>query len=474
MRISFATEYRLTAKELSAMGAATLQGDDTILISGICTDSREAGEEICFAALRGERVDGHDYIASAIARGATSILCERIPKECFDPRIAFLTVPDTGKALLALASARRKMLAVSVTAVTGSVGKTTTKELIASVLSVRARTYRSGGNHNSLIGMPLSLLEISSEDKEAVLEMGMSGRGEIEVMSRAACPDIAVITNIGTSHMELLGSRENILEAKLEIRAGLSDGGLLLLDGDEPLLEGIFGKTYRTASVSREGKNCDYFAQNIRMDTKYTHFDVNAHGVLHRELSIRALGAHNVTAALFAFAVGEARGLSVEEIREGLLLYTPSGMRQSFSRIGEMTVLEDCYNAAPESMRAALRVLADYAALTKTRSVAVLGDMLELGETSPVLHREVGRALVSLGIDRLCTLGELGAQIAMGAIEAGMPRERLLILPDSKGNPEAGERIARDLLLPGDTVLVKASRGMALETLTDAWNHQNA
>ncbi len=469
MKVLFPTEYTCSSKTLAAMCGAEVTGACEVRVKGLCTDSREAGEGICFVALRGERVDGHDFIPSALSLGSACVLCRQIPEGEILADVAFLTVPDPEKALLDLASARREELTLPITAVTGSVGKTTTKELIASVLSVGRNTYRSLGNHNSLIGMPLSLLAIGADAEEAVLEMGMSALGEIEAMSHAARPDIAVITNIGSSHMELLGSRENILRAKSEIRSGLVPGGLLLLNGDEPLLRQLDGKSYRTAFVSIEGKNADYLAQNIRMDTEYTRFDLIAHGVVHRELCIRALGAHNVYAALFAFAVGEARGCSLEEIREGLLAYSPSGMRQTVCKIGDLTLLEDCYNAAPESMRAALRVLVDYAALTKTRSVAVLGSMLELGEASADLHRAVGAYAAELGVSLLCVFGQGGREIAKGAEEAGLPTDRIHIFSEEKGSREAAEQMFGELLTAGDTVLVKASRGVGLEALTDTW-----
>lgn len=462
MRIT--TQAELTARDIARICGATLIGADAdVRICGICTDSREADASTLFVALRGERVDGHDYIDAATLRGCRCVLCER---ECATDAIG-LIVPDTEAALLRLANTYKKMLSCRTVAVTGSVGKTTTKEMIASVLSAHACVYRSGGNHNSVIGMPLSVMEIGHAHSLAVLEMGMSGFGEIERMSLCAMPDIAVITNIGTSHMEMLGSRENICRAKLEITAGLSAGGILMINGDEPLLRDAKKDGCRTVTVSIEHSDADFYAENIRIEEDGTHFDAICRQGACRDLHIRVQGKHNVYAALFAFAVGTVSGMSPEHIREGLLSYLPSGMRQMIVRHGAWTLIEDCYNASPESMRAAIDVLTGCARRGDGRSVAVLGDMLELGVTSDDLHHAVGVYAAEHGVEALVAVGKGGALIARGARAAGMPSEHICEYRDVDALV-ASTDILKKMLCANDTVLFKASRSVRMERVIEA------
>jgi len=293
--------------------------------------------------------------------------------------------------------------------------------------------------------------------------MGMSGRGEIERMSRAAQPDIAVIANIGTSHMEMLGSRECIRDAKMEIALGLRKGGYLLLNKDEPLLRGAVGKSYRTLYVSLSCEEADFFAQNIRMENGCTYFDACWREGRLENLSLSLMGRHNVYAALYALAVGLLLDVPKDAIRRGLRAYTPEGMRQNLYRHGGITLIEDCYNASPESMRAALDVLQ---AAATGRRIAVLGDMLELGVTSATLHKEVGAYLAALRVERLFTVGEGGSLIAEGAVSAGMSRDCIFECPQ-KEDIDALCKALGSCLSFGDTVLVKASRGVKLERVID-------
>lgn len=463
MKVTMQSE--LTTQEICTMCGGSLVGDGSIEIRGFCTDSREADEATAFVALRGERVDGHDYIGAACARGCRLVICERVTDGC---DVTQIVVPDSEMALSHMAAARRRTLSCKTVAVTGSVGKTTTKEMIAAVLSTHASVYRSEGNHNSVIGMPLSVMEIDRAHDFAVLEMGMSGRGEIERMSRSACPDIAVVTNIGTSHMEMLGSRENICRAKLEILCGLREGGVLLLNGDEPLLQGVEGKTYRTLYISLSCENASLFAQNIQVESDGTRFDAVWEGKRYADLRIRVQGRHNVYAALYAFAVGMLSGLTEEEIREGLLLFAPTGMRQNVYPYRGVTVVEDCYNASPESMRAAIDVTVECARRTGGRSIAVLGGMLELGNESDALHRAVGAYAMQAGVDRLLVLGHGGEMIAHGAYDEGFEKERIHVNADTENVVCTAEAL-RDVLRDGDCVLFKASRSIRMERVLEYW-----
>lgn len=455
-RISFGTLARLCGGEIypGALGQ--------VFVKSICTDSREAGPQTAFVALRGDHVDGHDYIPAALELGCKCIICEHRTEELVNSEATAIVVNDSELALSKIANAYRQYLSCSHIGVTGSVGKTTTKDLIASVLSVSHPTFATPGNHNSLVGMPLSMLETPLNTEWSVLEMGMSNFGEVERLSITAEPEIAVITNIGTSHMESLGSRENICRAKLEILCGLRTGGTLLLNGDEPLLEKIGGKSYRTVYVSLLRENADFFAKNIIVEPDCTTFDVVWQGGVAKDLCIHLMGRHNVYAALYAFAIGTMVGMSENEIRRGLALYEPQGMRQHIYSFKGLTLIEDCYNASPESMQAAIDVLDEYSRNTGRRSIAVLGDMLDLGYDSPSLHLKVGNHLADRKINRLFTLGQGGDQIAVGARQGNMLLDNI----GQNSNVEAFEVTAEQLLKEvkeGDVILFKASRAIGME-----------
>lgn len=458
--MSFGTLARMCRGELyqGALGEVSVRG--------ICTDSREAGPELAFAALRGEHADGHDYIAKAIENGCRCVICEHRNEALEASNATAIVVNDTELALsrLAYAYRRQNLGRVRTVAVTGSVGKTTVKDMIHAAFSEKHKTHKTPGNHNSLIGMPLSVLETPADSDWTVLEMGMSGFGEIERLSILAEPDIAVITNIGSSHLEMLGTRENICRAKLEILCGLREGGYLILNGDEPLLKNIKGKSYRTLYVSLECEKADFFAKNIRVESDCTRFDAVCKGVEMKDLCIRVLGRHSVYAALYTLAAGMLTGLSQEELRRGLLRFSPEGMRQRVYDLGQITVIEDCYNASPESMIAAIDVLDAYSRQNHRRSVAVLGDMLELGQESPALHRSVGVHLAKRSIDRLFTLGVGGDQIAIGARQTGMLANRISRRSDVKDLAGMAELLLEELH-PGDVVLFKASRGVCAEKI---------
>ncbi len=457
-KISFGTLARLLGGELhqGALGEVSVRR--------ICTDSREAAPDTAFVALRGERVDGHDYIAAALENGCRCVICEHRTEELERSEATAIVVNDSELALSKLANRYRSYLHCRTVAVTGSVGKTTTKDLIADTLGVSHRVSKTAGNHNSVVGMPLSMLEIEPESEWAVLEMGMSGFGEIERLSIAAEPDIAVITNIGTSHLEMLGSRENIRRAKLEVLCGLKQNGILILPYDEPLLRDVRGKSYRTVYVSLFCEKADFYAQNIRVETDRTLFDIVYEKGTVKDLSVRLLGKHNVYAALYAFAVGILSGMGEDDIRAGFLKYTTDGIRQHIYHAGGITIIEDCYNASPESMIAAVDVLEEYSRNTGRRSVAVLGDMLELGTDSPALHRSVGSYLAKKRISRLYTVGCGGDQIAVGARQNGMAAQYISQNRDRDALDITVDALARELH-KGDVVLFKASRAVGAEAI---------
>lgn len=478
MKITLASPLSVSALTLMAGGRLTLTGQVDPVITHICTDSREADGSTLFCAIRGERVDGHDYMAKAVELGGKVFLCERIPDGLPSESCAFIVVEDTVAALSALALSRREaeVQALSIVAITGSVGKTTTKEMTAAVLSQGKTIFKKDGNYNSTIGLPLSFMEIPTDTECAVLEMGMSSRGEISAMTAAVRPNIAVVANIGSSHLEYLGTRENIARAKLEIASGLPDGGTLLINGDEPLLahlgqdfsedRPLIPEGIRVLRVSLAGaENADYQANHITSREDGMAFDLTTPEGVWRDLYIPAVGQHFIWAASFAAAVGQLSGLHEGQVREGLASYRPASMRQDIRKLGGITLMVDCYNAAPESMQAALSALSLIAG--NRRRIAVLGDMKELGADTVALHRTVGAYAAEGGIDLLITVGELGTEIATGAMEAGMSPDAIRITGGKDTYAETADYL-KSILREGDHVLFKASRSMALETVVEA------
>lgn len=453
-------------------GEVTTIGEDApVSFETICTDSREAQFGSLFLAMKGERVDGHAYILDALGNGCGCVLCEYLPETLKRGGLSFsaLVVPDTRRALALIAKAYGKHVGQKKVAITGSVGKTTTKEMVASVLTQQYRVHKTQGNFNSMIGMPMTLLEAPIDTQVSVLEMGMGAVGEIDTMSRLVCPDVALITNIGSAHLEALGSRENICSAKMEIVHGLTEDGTLILNGDEPLLWLMKGSSYHPLFVGIKNREADIRAMNIRQNKAGTIFDMIDRGRVVTNMEIPVLGEHNVYNAMFAYAVGVSLGVSTEAIRRGLAQFSNTGMRQNIYRFHDVDVIEDCYNASPESMKAALKVLDSYAAQNgNLRRVALLGDMKELGENSQKMHREVGEAAAASRLDLLITFGDLADDIALGAVMKGMEREKVIVLPEASGKEKVALTLSEHLL-PGDCLLVKASRAMALEEVLAHW-----
>ena len=423
------------------------------------TDSRKiAGGELFFA-LCGEKFDAHKFVPDVISAGA---LCAVVSKPQAE-NIPHILVADTRAALGAFAKnyyARFRSLTVGVT---GSVGKTTTKEFIAAVLAEKYETAKTQGNFNNEIGLPMTLLAFEAPHNALVAEMGMSARGEISRLTRLARPDIAVITNIGSSHLENLGTRENIALAKLEITEGLSAEGLLIANGDEPLLAHAKSVFENTVFVSLIDKNCDYFAYNIKEEAGFTSFTYNSPKYTGENAKIPAAGRHNVYNALCAVAVGEAAGLTREQISAGLLAFTGAAMRAEAKKRGDVTVVEDCYNANPDSMKAALNTLGAQKLPEGARKIAVLGDMLELGTVAESSHYEIGK-LAAEKADLLFCYGELSRLIAAGAWVNGMKETAFHF----ETKEELSENL-RKTAKSGDMVWLKASRGMRFEDIAEAF-----
>jgi len=459
MSIIHVDKMKLSLNDIARITNGELFYSSSQIIKNLSLDSREIEEGTLFIAIKGERFDGHDYIGDAFADGAACILAERIP---YKVKGNVILVDRSLDALGALARHHRESVDPFTVAITGSVGKTTTKQFVYAVLKQKFRTHKTDQNFNNEIGLPLTVLKMESAAEALVLEMGMSLKGEISHLSRIAKPDLAIVTNVGSSHIENLGSREGIRDAKMEITDGLREDGTLLLNGDEPLLSGSEGATY----VAINNENADYLACNIVEDRCGITFDIKYADGVCEGLRINTFGMHNVLNASFAYVAGRRAGLCDDEIRAGLLEFENVGMRQNIYDFEGKTFIEDCYNASPESMKASLTVLRSTAAVRGGRKIAVLGNMLELGSFSERLHRQVGTNAAACELDRLYCFGCDASHIAKGAIEAGMPAENTVTFCDISGVDEIGAALAKDLKA-GDNVLFKASRGVKLERVIE-------
>lgn len=417
--------------------------------SGFATDSREVKEGDCFLCIRGERTDGHLYIASAEENGAACFLCE----EDLKTKLPYIKVKSVTEGLQNMALHHRKtsLFDTKIVAVTGSVGKTTTKELTAVVLSEAYKTYKTRGNKNSETGLPITVLETESGHQAAVVEMGMSGLGEIRTLSKVALPDIGIITNIGLSHIEHLKTQENILKAKTEIVDGMAPSSPLLLNADDPLLFGWKGWE-NILFFGIRNPAADFRAEEIAGDDHSVRFTI-VHGKERVPAGIPIAGVHNVYNALAAVASGVLLGIPLEKGAEGLKNYVSPPMRQKIYETKGITVFEDCYNAVPDSVIASLQVLKRM----NGRRIALLGDMLELGERSAELHRLVGQSLS--GVDFCISYGPHAEDYAEGARNAGLPRENIFAFPVRE---EASRKLI-ETVRKGDCILFKASRGMHAE-----------
>ena len=428
--------------------------DSQNIINRVSIDSRDVDENTIFFCIKGERFDGHDFINDVAEKGVGVIVSHK-KTECNAPVIY---VKDTKQALLDFASYYRCSFDdLLVVGLTGSVGKTTTKEMVACVLAQKGETLKTEGNLNNEIGVPKTLFRLENSTRNAVIEMGMDGAGQISDLTNCAKPDCGIITNVGVSHIENLGSREGILNAKLEILEGLPKGAPLFLNGDNDMLVTVRNVDYKLVFFGIENKNCDVLAEEITEIGLTTEF-VAIKGDVRQKITIPTVGIHNVYDALTAFAVGLEYGVSPEKIAEGLLSYTPSGMRQRIKEIGGITVIEDCYNASPDSQKAGLNSLCKIA---KGRKIAVLGDMFEMGDYSETAHRTVGEYAAESKVDMLFTCGEQSLFMADSAKKAGL--ECVLAFTDKN-------ELAKSLLgeiKQGDTVLFKASRGMKLEEVIE-------
>lgn len=432
-------------------------------ISSVVLDSRQVEEGSCFLAVRGERVDGHKFIPEVLKTGAACVVCEYAPEEMTGN---FIVVKDTLKALQRIAEYYRSTLQIPIIGITGSVGKTSTKEFIAGVLSRKYKVLKTEGNFNNEIGVPLTLLKIRPEHELAVLEMGINHFGEMHRLSRMVKPDACVMTNIGTCHLEFLGSREGILRAKSEIFDYLKDDGQVFVNGDDDMLQTIGSVKGKKTVTFGMGQQNDIYADEITVKGL-----LGSEAVLHLKgealpVAIHLPGEHTIRNALAAAAVGEAFGLTHAEIAAGIGAVMPVGGRSNIIRCGKMTLIDDCYNANPVSMRAALDLLCQ----AEGRTIAILGDMGELGEKELTYHAEIGAYAVKKGISELFCVGKLSASMYQGACaekEKQPEAENLLRYYETVDEMLLALR-EMDMSAGDAAVLIKASHSMHFERIVEA------
>lgn len=444
---------KITLRQAAAWCGGTVEekyADVTFL--GATNDTRALQPGQLFVALQGVR-DGHEFIDDAMAKGAAAVLCTRMVGD-----YPAIYVSNTRLALGEIARRERMRIGMQVVGITGSVGKSTTKEMVAQVLETTFRTAKTPANHNNDIGMPMAILGMPEDTQVAVVEMGMNHFREMAYLSRIARPDLAVILNIGTMHMEFLGSQEGIRKAKMEILEGMAPEGRVLLNGDDALLRSLEEQPTQPILYYGTDSSLNVYATDIKQG-KMLRFTVHDDGGDSFPVRLHVDGAHYVSDALAAATVGLAMGVTPADIRNGLDAFRNMAGRQEVLEVGGITIIKDCYNAGPESMEAALKVLG----AKPGRRIAVLGDMLELGACTSAEHYRVGR-LAAEKSDLVFAFGPNADRVAAGCLTGGLEGYRAQAFTDKEKIIAAVKRT----LKPGDVVLVKGSRGMHMEQIVDA------
>ncbi len=476
---------------VEATGGRLLGGDPDRELGKIRLDSRQVECGDLFVPIIGERVDGHRFIPQVIAAGAAAVLTsehDAVPEtangcvagKALDEAAgqsesgegsangtgsaAWIRVDDTKTALQDIGRYLRARLSLPLVGVTGSVGKTTTREMIAAALSAKYRVYKTPGNSNSQVGVPITISEIRESDEIGVIELGMSEPGELTVIAQIAQIDMAVVTNIGITHIEQLGSRENIYKEKMTIQDGLRDDGVLILNGDDDMLCHTKGKAGVETIYYGTGANCDFRAENINLNDGCAKFTA-VHGEERVDVVLGVMGQHNVMNALAAMAVCSRSGMTMEKAARGLRTFTGFKGRQQIHECAKYTILDDSYNASPASMKASLDVFQTLK--PESRHVAVLADMKELGEKALEYHFEVGVHAAGTGVDLVVTLGEACHSLAEGVRSVSeVPVAEFL-------EKEAMMAYLEENLKQGDCVLFKGSNSMGLSAVVEHFVGKN-
>lgn len=431
--------------------------DSLMEVKGVVIDSRLVKEDYLFIASKGERVDGHDFIEAAITQGAMAVVCEKVPDNISVP---YILVKDSLIALKDIAEWYRMQLNIPVIGITGSVGKTSTKEFVSSVLSQKYCVHKTAGNYNNEIGLPLTILQIKEEHEIAVLEMGISNFGEMHRLSKIARPNYCLLTNIGQCHLENLGSRHGILKAKSEIFDFMNEDGTVVINGDDDMLSTIHEVKRKAPIRYGLSSDNDVWAENIKSHgLKGSSCDIHIKSeVCH--VNIPMPGKHMILNALAAAAVGSALGLSKEEIAQGIERIQPVKGRNNIIEHNNRTIIDDCYNANPVSMKAAIDLLS----MADTRKVAILGDMGELGDDEIKLHEEIGSYAISKNIDIILCVGKLSSHMYNAAKETLIDPSNRLFYYETRDDLI---KALPDILKDGDTVLIKASHFMGFDAIVN-------
>ena len=447
----------MTIKDiLNATGGTLLCGDENKEIREFSIDSRQGSEDSIFVPIIGERVDAHRFIDSALEINGATFTSEHDSAKGDKP---WIRVDDTVKAMQKVGTCYRNRLNLPVVAVTGSVGKTTTREMIATALSAEKNVFQTMGNQNSQIGVPLTLSHMTKDHEAAVLEIGMSEKGQIEILTTMIRPDIAVVTMIGVSHIAQLKSQENICREKMDIMKGLSDDGMIFLNGDDPFLVRYRGTLDKKTFFYGMSEECDYRAEEIRNEGGRTYFVFCADDI-RMNVILGTMGEHNVRNALVALGVAHQMGVNLEKAAAKLTEF--HGQRQQLVRCDKCLLIDDTYNASPDSMKASVHVLASMEGV-KGRKIAALSDMLELGEQEKNYHFEVGEYIAGEKVDEVVVFGELSEEILNG-IRSKTDKIQLTTVE----NREAMTRYLLENVTKDDVVLLKASNGMKLSEVVKA------
>ena len=443
---------------LGAVKGKLLSGNPEEILTGISTDTRKIKNGELFVAIKGGNFDGHSFILDAVAKGAGGVLVQEggITNANFKlPDVSFISVNDSIRALGDIGNFHRSRFNIPIIGITGSNGKTTTKEMLSAILSKKFNTLKSFGTENNNIGVPLTLMRLNGEHKIAVLEMGTNHLGEIRRLSEIARPTAIIITNIGPSHLEYLEDVDTVLKAKLEALEYMDKDGKIILNADDDCLRTI-SSTPKTVWFGFD-KDADFYADKINLEPDGINFRLNGEW----DISLGVLGRQNVHNALAAIACAWDFGVAIDDIKDALKEFKVPNMRMEVKRFGDIKIINDTYNANPQSMKQAIEALRDM--VTEGRKVLVAGDMLELGTFSGRFHHLVGKQAAESGIDLIVAVGKLAEHVAEGAQEAGMSQRKIKLCAVTK---EACEKMG-SFIKKGDTILVKGSRAMKMEGIVN-------
>ena len=440
---------------VKATKGALLKEADVKEIKAVSTDTRKIEEGTMFIALKGENFNGNNYVLDAFNKGAKIAIVDEVKCDLNELKedVALIKVQNTGRALMDLAKFYREKLGLKVVGITGSAGKTSTKDLVAAVLSYKYKVFKTKGNFNNEIGLPLMILELDSTYDVAILEMGMRGLGQIKELAEIASPDLGIITNIGISHIEILKTRENILKAKMEIATFFDKNNTLVVCGNDDFLGALPEAEYKIVKTG-VGENFEIGAKNIALEelsSKFTVYD----GEKEEEFSLDMPGEHNISNLMLGIAIAKELGVSFEEMKRGLKNIEATSMRLELIKKDGFSILNDCYNSSPVAVKSAIDVMKN---IEGKRRIAVLGTMRELGHKSEEAHEEIGKYAKENGIEKVLCFGDFSENIKEGYGEGCTVYENK-------------EELIKDLLniiCDGDIILVKASRSLKFEEITKA------